>query len=51
MKRHMKTHVDLSLEDPKQLCKDIDNEVASKNTDVYELHKPLTHEIDKYNST
>ena len=27
--------VDLSSEDPKQICKDIDKEVASKKTDVY----------------
>ena len=24
-----------------------DKEVASKNTDVYELHKPLTERVDK----
>ena len=35
MKRHMKKHADLSSEDPKQICKDIDKEVASKKTDVY----------------
>ena len=46
LSRHMHKH----LPNNDHLSKDIDKEVASKNTDVYELHKPLTHEIDKYNS-
>ena len=28
------------------LSKDIDKEVASKNTDVYELYKSLTEDVD-----
>ena len=39
VKKHMKRHLVLSLEDPKQICKNIDKEVTSKNTDVYELYK------------
>ena len=35
LKRHMKIHVDLSSEDPKQLCKDIES-----SKDETSMHKP-----------
>ena len=56
LKRHMKKHVDLSSEDPEQICKsiledvinDIPNKKSSKEeTSVYKRNDPHSNGLDE----
>ena len=52
LKRHMKIHVDFSLEDPEQICKsileDVINDIPNKDeTSMYKRKDPLSDGLDE----